>query len=189
MSSIYLYLYIIYISRPWFKGSGAAAGSGSISGISILLCPFCRYAIVHTNHHFARKREYSDGHPSHFLLQLVGKTDACQRVLIKNTPDVVRRPACFVVKGVQGSGLWVQGSGLWWRLRRKYLWGDARRSVDRRFSSYRQPSPRGEGAPKGRIGYWRHERQKKEDVTWSPDPRPYFTYLASSSTVTSFRKP
>ena len=34
-----------------------------------------------------------------------GKTDACQRILIKNTPDVVRRPACFVVKGVQGSGL------------------------------------------------------------------------------------
>ena len=81
------------------------AGSGFRSEISILLCPFCRYAIVHTNHHFARKREYSDGHPSHFLLQLVGKTDACQRILIKNTPDVVRRPACFVVKGVQGSGL------------------------------------------------------------------------------------
>ena len=109
MSSIYLY--IIYISRPWFKGSGAAAGSGSISRTSILLCPFCRYAIVHTNHHFARKREYSDGHPSHFLLQLVGKTDACQRVLIKNTPDVVRRPACFVVKGVQGCGFRVQGLG------------------------------------------------------------------------------
>ena len=116
MSSIYLY--IIYISRPWFKGSGAAAGSGSISGTSILLCPFCRYVIVHTNHHFARKREYSDGHPSHLLLQLVGKTDACQRGLIKNTPDVVRRPACFVVKGVQGCGFRVQGSGLWWRLRR-----------------------------------------------------------------------
>ena len=33
-----------------------------------------------------------------------GKTDACQRILIKNTPDVVRRPACFVVKGVQGCG-------------------------------------------------------------------------------------
>ena len=122
MSSIYLY--IIYISRPWFKGSGAAAGSGSISDIHSLM-PFCRYAIVHTNHHFARKREYSDGHPSHFLLQLVGKTDACQRVLIKNTPDVVRRPACFVVKGVQGSRFRVQGSrfkvqgsGLWWRLRR-----------------------------------------------------------------------
>ena len=27
------------------------------------------------------------------------------------------------------------------------------------FPSYRQPSPRGEGAPKGRIGHWRHERQ------------------------------
>ena len=75
------------------------------------LMPFCRYTIVHTNHYSARKREYSDGHPSHFLLQLVGKTDACQSGLIKNTPDVVRRPACFVVKGVQGSGLW-------WRLRR-----------------------------------------------------------------------
>ena len=127
MSSIYLY--IIYISRPWFKGSGAALHGGrSENGgrwqaadpyqTSILLCPFCRYAIVHTNHHFARKREYSDGHPSHFLLQLVGKTDACQRVLIKNTPDVVRRPACFVMKGVQGLGCRVQGSGLWWRLRR-----------------------------------------------------------------------
>ena len=68
------------------------------------LMPFCRYAIVHTNHYSARKREYSDGHPSHLLLQLVGKTDACQRILIKNTPDVVRRPACFVVKGVQGCG-------------------------------------------------------------------------------------
>ena len=116
MSSIYLY--IIYISRPWFKGSGAAAGSGSISGTSILLCPFCRYAIVHTNHHVARKREYSDGNLSHLLLQLVGKTDACQRILIKNTPDVVRRPACFVVKEVQGSRFKVQGCGLWWRLRR-----------------------------------------------------------------------
>ena len=40
------------------------------------------------------------------------------------------------------------------------IWGDARRSVDRRFSSYRQPSPRGEGAPKGRIGYWRYESER-----------------------------
>ena len=41
-------------------------------------------------------------------------------------------------------------------------WGDARRSVDRRFSSYRQPSPRGEGAPKGRIGHWRYEREMRK---------------------------
>ncbi len=39
--------------------------------------------------------------------------------------------------------------------------GDARRSVDRRFSSYRQPSPRGEGAPKGWIGHWRYERERE----------------------------
>ena len=102
MSSIYLY--IIYISRSWFKGSGTVAGSGSISGTSILLCPFCRYAIVHTNHHFARKREYSEAILLTFFFNWWGKTDACQRVFIKNTPDVVRRPACFVVKGVQGCG-------------------------------------------------------------------------------------
>ena len=40
--------------------------------------------------------------------------------------------------------------------------GDARRSVDRRFSSYRQPSPRGEGAPKGRIGHRRYEREMRK---------------------------
>ena len=26
---------------------------------------------------------------------------------------------------------------------------------------YRQPSPRGEGTPKGRIGHWRHERERE----------------------------
>ena len=116
MSSIYLY--IIYISRSWFKGSGAAAGSGSISDIHSLmpLLPLC-YS-THKSSFCEEEREYSDGHPSHFLLQLVGKTDACQRVLIKNTPDVVRRPACFVVKGVVKGVVRVQGSGLWWRLRR-----------------------------------------------------------------------
>ncbi len=39
----------------------------------------------------------------------------------------------------------VKGSGLWWRLRRKYIWGDARRFAGGSFPSYRQPSPRGEG--------------------------------------------
>ena len=33
---------------------------------------------------------------------------------------------------------------------------------DGRFRSYRQPSPRGEGAPKGRIGYRRYERQMRK---------------------------
>ena len=41
----------------------------------------------------------------------------------------------------------------------QYKSGNARRSLDRRFSSYRQPSPRGEGAPKGRIGHWRYESE------------------------------
>ena len=31
---------------------------------------------------------------------------------------------------------------------------------DGRFPSYRQPSPRGEGAPKGRIGHRRYERER-----------------------------
>ena len=39
--------------------------------------------------------------------------------------------------------------------------GDPRRSLKRRFPSYRQPSPRGEGAPKGRIGHRRHERERE----------------------------
>ena len=45
---------------------------------------------------------------------------------------------------MQDAGFRVQGSGLWWRLRRKYIWGDARRFAGSRFPSYRQPSPRGE---------------------------------------------
>ena len=75
----------------------------------------------------------------------------------------------FKVQGsrfrVQGSGVRVQGStGAVQRIqtgkRRECLWGDAQRSLDSRFPSYRQPSPRGEGAPKGRIGYWRYERER-----------------------------
>ena len=37
--------------------------------------------------------------------------------------------------------------------------GDVRRSLERRFTPYRQPSPLGEGAPQGRIGHRRYERQ------------------------------
>ena len=87
---------------------------------------------------------------------------------------------------VQGSGFRVQGSGFRWRLRRKKeanpaslrsaapskgrgsrgcsllpLEGGApkgRRLEGESGILDTQPSPRGEGAPKGRIGYWRYER-------------------------------
>ena len=99
-----------------------------------------------------------------------------------------KHAGCRETSGVfcceRGAGCRVRGSGLWWRLRRdqglrsQLFWhslshmrrfsplrmtkrGDARRSVDRRFSSYRQPSPRGEGAPKGRIGHRRYERERE----------------------------
>ena len=49
--------------------------------------------------------------------------------------------------------------------------GDARRSVDRRFSSYRQPSPRGEGAPQGRIGHWRRYEREREGASQVDDLR------------------
>ena len=51
---------------------------------------------------------------------------------------------------VQGSRFKVQGSGLSWRLRRLFLEDGIHVS---------QPSPLGEGAPKGRIGRLWHERQ------------------------------
>ena len=39
------------------------------------------------------------------------------------------------------------------------IYGRCPKVCDGRFPSYRQPSPRGEGAPKGRIGHKRHERE------------------------------
>ena len=55
---------------------------------------------------------------------------------------------CFHL--VQGSRFKVQGSGFRWRLRRLFL-------EDGILVS--QPSPLGEGAPQGRIGYRRYERE------------------------------
>ena len=52
-----------------------------------------------------------------------------------------------------GSGFRVQGLVLSWRLRRLFL-------EDGILIS--QPSPLGEGAPQGRIGHWRHERQMRK---------------------------
>ena len=40
------------------------------------------------------------------------------------------------------------------------IYGRCPKVCDGRFPSYRQPSPRGEGAPKGRIGHWRYERER-----------------------------
>ena len=47
----------------------------------------------------------------------------------------------------------MRGRLIWWRLRRLFRRGGF---------SYRQPSPRGEGAPQGRIGHRRHERQMRK---------------------------
>ena len=60
-------------------------------------------------------------------------------------PHFFTAPFYFAFIGfrVQGSGFRVQGSGLSWRLRRLFL-------EDGILVS--QPSPLGEGAPKGRIG-------------------------------------
>ena len=46
--------------------------------------------------------------------------------------------------GIQGSGFKVQGGGGGFAAS---IWGDARRSYELTRSSYREPSPRGEGAP------------------------------------------
>ena len=200
MSSIYLY--IIYISRPWFKGSGAVAGSGSISGTSILLCPFCRYAIVHTNHLFCEK-ERVQRWPSFSLSSSTGGKNGCVPKGFNQKHAGCRETSgVFCCEKGAGSapgtcrsliaserfarmrneelGMRNEGGGFAeiLRLRSQLFWhslshirrfsplrmtkrGDARRSVDRRFSSYRQPSPRGEGAPKGRIGHSRHERERE----------------------------
>ena len=58
----------------------------------------------------------------------------------------------FIWFMVHGSRFMVQGSRLRWRLRRLFL-------EDGILVS--QPSPRGEGAPQGRIGHWRYERERE----------------------------
>jgi len=40
--------------------------------------------------------------------------------------------------------------------------GDARRPYEMALFPYRQPSPLGKGAPQGRIGHRRHERQMRK---------------------------
>ncbi|MBD9031766.1 MAG: hypothetical protein EGR19_06150 [Dialister sp.] len=55
---------------------------------------------------------------------------------------------------VQDSGFKVQGSGF------RVLVAASPPFLKMVFS-YRQPSPRGEGAPQGRIGHWRYERERE----------------------------
>ena len=152
MSSIYLY--IIYISRPWFKGSGAALHGGrSENGgrwqaadpyqTSILLCPFCRYAIVHTNHHFARKRESTA-----MAILLTFFFNWWKNGCVPKDFNQ-KHAGCRETSGVFCCE---RGSGLWWRLRRML---DDGILVSSAF-------PNGEGAPKGRIGHWRYERERGE---------------------------
>ena len=50
-------------------------------------------------------------------------------------------------------------------LRVDFYKGRCQNVCDGRFPSYRQPSPRGEGAPKGRIGHRRYERERGECVS------------------------
>ena len=48
---------------------------------------------------------------------------------------------------------------------------------------YRQPSPRGEGAPKGRIGHWRYEREwgkRLECVAYESNRAPTFKLRGST---------
>ena len=113
MSSIYLY--IIYISRSWFKGSGAAAGSGSISDIHSLasLLPLCHSTHKSSFCEGERVQRWSSFSPS----SSTGGKNGCV------PKDFNQKHAgCRETSGVfcceRGSGLWVQGSGLWWRLRR-----------------------------------------------------------------------
>ena len=120
MSSIYLY--IIYISRPWFKGSGAAAGSGSISDIYSLmpLLPLC-YS-THKSSFCGEERVQR--WPSFSLSSSTGGENGCvpkdfnqKHAGCRETSGVFCCERGLGFK-VQGSRFRVQGSGLWWRLRR-----------------------------------------------------------------------
>ena len=69
-----------------------------------------------------------------------------------------KRHDAFFIQGsgfrVQGSGFRVQGSGF----RVQGSGGGFAAFLEEGILDT-QPSPRGEGAPKGRIGHWRYERE------------------------------
>ena len=61
--------------------------------------------------------------------------------------------------GVRGSGFRVQGYGGGFAAN---IYEAMPEGLRWQFSLVPEPSPRGEGAPKGRIGHWRHERQVRK---------------------------
>ena len=69
----------------------------------------------------------------------------CPKAVRRHQPLETTHP-CFQTMGFNG---FKRFNGFRWRLRR---------ILDDVFP-YRQPSPQGEGAPKGRIGHWRYERE------------------------------
>ena len=72
-----------------------------------------------------------------------------------------RLKASHVLVRVRSEELGVRSGGAAQKImkRREYIWGDARKSYEMTPFSYRQPSPRGEGAPQGRIGHKRYEKE------------------------------
>ena len=125
MSSIYLY--IIYISRPWFKGSGRRsmgadlkmAGNGRqrihIRNVHSLMpiLPLC----YSTHKSSFCEEERVQRWPSFSLSSSTGGKNGCVPKGFNQ-----KHAGCRETSGVfcceRGSGLWVVGSGLWWRLRR-----------------------------------------------------------------------
>ena len=48
-------------------------------------------------------------------------------------------------------------------------------------SPYQKPSPRGEGAPKGRIGYWRYESERGKRIKQAENENTAFPHIVISS--------
>ena len=98
-------------------------------------------------------------------------------------PHFFTAPFYFAFIGfrVQGSGFKVQGRGVRWRLRRLFL-------EDGILVS--QPSPRGEGAPKGRIGHWRYEREwgKRRSVSFMKATEASYTCGEAATFIPHLRK-
>ena len=70
---------------------------------------------------------YAAGGKRRVFLSLVAAFDIPRSLSVAKKNDTDHKESPFWGFKVQGSGFKVQGSGVWWRLRREYIWGDARR--------------------------------------------------------------